>query len=293
MKKILAILLAGMMIMLCACNKDNGDPTAEITTAPAMRTSDMLDITARGLNYIDCLNRYYSVITAVKNKVQILENEHNKIIENANGDRYFLDENYILTYFDPFLMNSLFLTEGFKDYTNPADVNAYYTIYSNGADIRYEIKNTATRALYFSSEDSVKEFKAEYNQSNDSFRYTAYTDSDGNRVLDESLEFVKLTRNIYLIQSKNARCYVEFDDTGKIVYFCCTVLKGGTYTEADTIYDGNVITDGRSWAMAYEKDTYLSIHTYENGVMTHEECSSGPWKSVSINESDYASAFLF
>ena len=292
MKKLFASLLALLIPLLSACNKDNSDITNETSTVSAVKTADMLDITTRGMSYTDCLTRYYSVISAVKNKVQILENEHNKIIKIANEDRYFLDENYILTFFDPFLMNSLFLTEGFKDYTNPADVNSYYTNYSNGADIRYEIQNATTRVLYFTSENSVKEFRAEYNKGNDSFRYTAYTDTDGNRVNDETLEFVKITRNIYLIQSQNTRCYVEFDDSGKITYFCCTVLKNSTYSESDSIYD-NVVTDGRSWALAYEKDSYISIHTYENGVMTPEECSSGPWKSVSINESDYASAFLF
>ena len=30
---------------------------------------------------------------------------------------------------------------------------------------------------------------------------------------------------------------------------------------------------------------------YENGVLTHEDSSSGPWKTFTINESDYLYAF--
>ena len=292
MKKILAILLTVLIFLLCACSKDGDDTGSESTTVPVRKTSDMLDITSRSLNYVDCLDRYYSVISAIVNKVQTLENEHNKTIQNETGDRYFLDENYILTYFDPFLMNSLFLTEGFEDYTSPSDVNTYYSAYSNGADVRYEIQNSSTRVLYFTSEDSVKEFKTEYNKNNDSFRYTAYTDTDGTKVVEETLEFIKITRNVYLIQSRNTRCYVEFDDVGNIIYFCCTVLKDGTYNGSDSIYS-SAVTDGRGWVQSLEKNAYLSIHTYENGILTHEECSSGPWKTVSINESDYSSAFLF
>ena len=86
MKKLFAFLLALLIPLLSACNKDNSDITNETSTVSAVKTADMLDITTRGMSYTDCLTRYYSVISAVKNKVQILENEHNKIIKIANED---------------------------------------------------------------------------------------------------------------------------------------------------------------------------------------------------------------
>lgn len=292
MKKTVAIFLSAVLLLLCSCGKDNDNSVTSATEPQVSKSADMLNITSFGNSYLDCMSRYNSVISAVKNKVQILENEHNNTVKTANPDKYFLDENYILTYFEPFLLNSFFLTEGFEDNLTEEKAKDYFASYSNGADIRYEKSSDGSRAVYFTSEDTVKKICVEYVPNGDSFRYTASTDSNGIETVEEILEFVKAAENIYLIQSKNTRCYVEFDSLGNIVYFCCTTLKNALYADTDRIY-GVKITADRSWADSLGQDSYLNIHTFENGVLTHKECSSGPWKTVAINESDYASAFIF
>ena len=292
MKKTVAVLLSAVLLLLCSCSKDNEDSAPTVTEPQVNKSVDMLNITNNGTSYLDCLSRYNAVLSAVKSKVQILENEHNNTIKSADSEKYFLNENYILTFFDPFLLNSFFLTESFDEGMNEEKAKDYYASYSNGADIRYERNSDGTKTLYFTSEDSVKTFCVEYDRNSDSFRFTATTDNDGNKTTDEMLEFVKAGENTYLIQSKTERCYVEFDSLGNIIYFCCTKLKNAVYSNADSIYGKDVSAD-KNWAISLGKDAYLNIHSFKDDVLTHEECSSGPWKTVAINENDYASAFIF
>lgn len=292
MKKTVAFLLAAVMLLLCSCGKDKVDSVNDTTESPVFKSADMLNITNFGTSYLDCLSRYNAVISAVESKIRILENEHNGTLKAADGDKYFLNDNYILTYFEPFRLNSFFLTEGFEENLTEERAKDYFAQYSNGADIRYEKSNDGVITLYFISEDAVKKICVEYVRGTDSFRYTASTDSNDTVTVEETLEFVKAAKNIYLIQTQNTRCYVEFDNSGKIVYICCSSLKNSIYSETDRIYNTKISAD-RNWAKSLSKGEYLHIHTFENGVLTHEECSSGPWKTVTINESDYASAFIF
>lgn len=292
MKKTVAILLSAVLLLLCSCGKSNDNSANTETEPPVSKSADMLNITNNGKSFLDCVSRYNSVVSAVKNKVQILENEHNNSIKNADSEKYFLNENYILTYFDPFLLNSFFLIEGFGENLTEEKAKDFYAAHSNGADIRYEKKTDGSRTLSFISEDSVKKIRVFHVRGQDSFRYTVLTEINGVETAEETLEFVKTDENKYFIQSGNTRLFAEFDSDGNIVYFCCTTLKNSVYTESDSIYNTRFSAD-KTWAKPLEKDSYLNVHTYENGVLTHEECSSGPWKTVTINESDYASAFIF
>ena len=292
MKKTVAFLLSALLLLLCSCGNEKNVTETSTTEAAVYKSADMLDITNFGTSFTDCLSRFNAVLSAVKNKVQILESEHNKAIKTQNPEKYFLEENYMLTYFDPFLINSLIIAEGFEERMTEEKAKEYFAPYSNGADIRYESEGSGISSLSFISEESVKKYRVEFLKGENSFRLTALTEAGGAETVDEILEFVDLSENTYIIQSADTRCYVEFDDEGKIVYFCCSVLKNSVYDEADRIYGKNTKAD-RSWASSGDVNGYLSIHTYSDGILTHSECSSGPWKTVEINESDYASAFIF
>lgn len=283
MKKLLAVFFAAVLVFCSGCNNRNGD--IETTTA-APKTADMLVLPTNKKNYSDCVKRYYAVVSAVKNKVQVLESEHNKAIEAENPETFFLDDKYIATAFDPFILSGFSLTESF-DYTLDAEkAREIYATQSNGADIRFEKNTTNSFVLRFIEEEAMREYAVDYSSS-DAFRYVCTSETAGEETVAETLEFTK-KNSAYYIQSLKTRMYVQFDTNGNIVYFCCSTLKDGDYLD-ESIYPQ---TDApENWATDREKESYLSIHTYQNGVVIHEECSSGPWKTITINENDYANAF--
>lgn len=283
MKKFFAVFFAAVLVFCSGCNNDNGD--IEATTA-APKTADMLVLPTNKKNYGDCVKRYYAVVSAVKNKVQVLEAEHNKALEAENPETFFLEDKYISTAFDPFILSDFSLTESF-DYTLDAEkAREIYAVQSNGADIRFEKNTTNSFVLKFIEEEASKEIAVDYSSS-DSFRYVCTNENGGEATVSEILEFTK-KNSAYYIQSLKTRMYVQFDTSGNIVYFCCSTLKDGDYLD-ESVYPQADAPE--NWATDRDKDSYLSIHTYQNGVVIHEECSSGPWKTITISEKDYASAF--
>lgn len=287
MKKIIAVLLAAACIFLSACNSDEPEITTAATTS-SPKTADMLNIDSNEKVYTACMNRYYAVINAVKNKVQILEAEYNKTIENEVPEKFFLDERYIMTLFDPFILNDFALTEQFNGYMDSKKAAEAYSAVSNGAEIRFESNSSNRYVLKFVTEQTTKEITVDYN-SKDAFKYISETESNDSVMLNEMLEFCKISNNTYLIQSKSTRLYVQFDSKGNIISFRCATLKNGAYGTNDSVFpQANV---GAEWVTDRDKNEYLNVHSYENGVLTHEDSSSGPWKTVTVNESDFANAF--
>lgn len=282
MKKFFAVFFAAVLIFCSGCN-DNGD--IQTTTQPP-RTADMLVLPTNKKNYSDCVKRYYAVISAVISKVQVLETEHNKALEAEDPEKFFLNDNYIATGFDPFILNEFSITESFDFTMDEAKARELFASQSNGADIQFEKNTTNSFVLRFVEEESMKEYTVDYSSS-DSFRYICTQENGNETEIIEMLEFAKKNSSYY-IQSLKTRLYVQFDANGNIVYFCCSTLKDGNYLE-ESIYPQNDASD--NWATEKEKDSYLSIHTYQNGALIHEECSSGPWKTITISEKDYSSAF--
>ena len=285
MKKFISALLAAVILLLAGCGSDKELPTIATTRAP--KSADMLNITSKTRSYSECVNRYYAVINAVKNKTQILEKEHNKQIESENPDKFFLDENYILTAFDPFVLADFSLTENFNPSLTEEDVIGAFSFKANGADISFENNGKDSYTLSLTDEISLREYKVEYS-TNDSFRYVSTTESNEATVINEMLEFCSNT-NTYFVQSKNSRLFVQFDADGNIIYFCCSTLKNGSYGDSESIYPDACPT--REWVTERSKEDYISIHTYENGILEHEDCSSGPVKSLTIYESEFENAF--
>ena len=286
MKKILSAVLAAIFLILAGCGSDkNNAPTAATSSAP--KSADMLNIASTAKSYEECVKRYYAVLGAVKNKTQILEKEHNKQIEAENPEKFFLDENYIMTAFDPFVFTDFSITESFSPNTSREELIQSLSHKTNGDSISFENNGDKTYLLSFIGENSLRELSVEYSNA-DSFRYVSTTEIGETSVTNEMLEFSK-SANTYYVQSKTSRLWVQFDSDGNILYFCCSTLKNGSYSSSDSIYPDS--TPAKEWVTERNKDNYISIYTYENGVLTHEDSSSGPWKTFTINESDYLYAF--
>ena len=281
MKKTAAILLAVMMLFLCACSdKDDG----------RAKTADMLNITNTDKTFLGCLSRFDSVVEAMTAKIPILEGAHNAVIESGNKTEYFLDENYILTSFEPFVLNSVSVVQGFTaDMTNEA-AQDYYKLQSEGMDITFTSEGE-NYELRFVSESTVKVYTAEYDAKNDSLRYVYTVEDSGEETVEEFLEFTKTENGAYLIQSGTARCFIKFNSDDEIENFCCGELYEGEFTLDESVYPVQEEELDEFWVTERGKTLFNSIHTFEDNLLTHEDRSSGPWKTVRIDAENYASAF--
>lgn len=282
MKKCLS-LFAALLLLLCSCSKDGG--------SERLITADMLNITNTEETLSGCLERFDSVIAAMKAKVSILEAEHNKAIKVQNPDEYFLESDYILTAFEPFLTSSLSIADGFTSEMTEETAKDFYKLQSRGTDVVYVSDGKTSFSLKFVSEELIEEYSAEYNQKTDSFRFISTTeDSDGEHI-KEFIEFARTPSGAYIMQSTTSRCYIEFDSEDKITAFCTGMLRNDTFSLDESIFPSSEENLGKSWVLSRGKSQFLNIHTFENGILTHEDCSSGPWKSIQIDADSYASAF--
>lgn len=281
MKKYLSLSIAFLLVFLCSC-KGNA-PTVH-------KTADMLSITNEDKTFLGCKSRLDAVISAMSFKISTLENAHNAVIKSENKENYFLDENYILTSFDPFVISSLSVTEGFTDDMTNEKAQDFYKLQSEGFDILYN-STDENHELMFVSESLVKTYTAEYDKKHDSLRYTFSVEENGSETVEEFLEFICTGNSSYIIQSQNERCYIEFNENGEIIFFCCAKLGNGVFSIDESAYPEMQTEADSFWVLSESKPSYSSIHTFENGILTHEDCSSGPWKTIKINADDYASAF--
>lgn len=256
-----------------------------------MKTADMLDITNTDLDFQGCKSRLDSVLSAMKSKVNVLENAHNNDVRtNAEGE-YFLEKDYVLTSFEPFVLSEFGITDKFSSELNPTNVKSIFEQEAGGMETVLDTDGKSRFLLQMISEITVKDYSVEYNEKSDSFRYT-YTVEDAEGVSTvEFLEFIKEKDGVYLIQSKTTRCVIEFNGEDEIVRFCCGELRTGEFTTEESVFESENRDVSENWVLARGKSQYSNIHTYSKGVLTHEDCSSGPWKSVKISEANYASAF--
>ena len=249
----------------------------------------MLSITNEEKSFLGCKSRYEAVVSAMKSKITVLENAHNTVIMSGNKENYFLDENYILTSFEPFALSTFPITEYFTpDMTNEKAQDTF-KLQSDGMDIDFKNGNDMSE-LTFVSEPVVKTYTAEYDKRTDSLRYSYSVESNGEETTEEFIEFIQIEKNIYVIQSRYERCYIEFDKNGEIIYFCCGKLNEGEFSADESIFESEEDIDG-FWVVARGKTAYTNIHTFENEILTHEDQSGGPWKTIKINAVDYESAF--
>lgn len=282
MKKITALLTV-LMILLCSCSRE--EPQRIIT-------SDMLNITNTEESFYGCYERFNSVISAIKSKVSVLETEHNRVIEHSGASEYFLEEEYILTAFDPFVMKNSQIIRSFTPELNSENAPDVFALDAQGADIIYESDGETSFVLRFVSEEEAKEYSVEYKKKTDSFRYSYIIEnSEGDETLVEFLEFNRTKSGTYVIQNNNTRCCVNFSDEGKITDFCCGQLSEESFGLDESIFDTQTESADKHWVLSRGKLKFSNIHTFENETLIHEDCSSGPWKSVEIDAKQFESAF--
>lgn len=277
-------LLAAMLLILCSCSENEEQK---------IQTPDMLKITNTEASFIGCRERFLDVVGAMQAKVSILESGHNKTIEVSNPSEYFLENNYILTAFNPFPLGTfdLPIVGGFTKHMNEEEAQKYYDSPTRNCDISYKSDGESSFLLRFITEEATEEYSAEFNKKSDSFLYVFSTETGETEEVAEFIEFIKISEHTYAMQSKTTRCYIEFDDKNKITSFCCGELRYGEFTLEDSIFSDASAVMGKNWVLSEGKSQFSNIHTFEDGVLTHEDCSSGPWKSIKINEKDYESAF--
>lgn len=77
MKRLICLLLAVLMLCLCSCGGGK--------TQTTVKTAGMLNITNSDKTYLGCRSRYNSVLTAVEEKVNVLEEQHNAEIRQKTA----------------------------------------------------------------------------------------------------------------------------------------------------------------------------------------------------------------
>ncbi len=283
--KICLSLTLVLLFMLCSCSG---------TEDETVYTPDMLQITNTEETFIGCRERFLDVLRATEAKVSILEAGHNKTVRAENPSEYFLENDYILTAFSPFPLGTfdLPIVGGFTKEMDEETAQTYYDSPTRHSDISYESDGETSFLLRFISEENTDEYFAEYDKKSDSFRYTYSTENSGTEETVEFLEFIRVDKYSYAAQSKTTRYFIEFNDENKIVSFCCGELRKGEFTLDDSVFPVPSETPDKNWVLSEGKSQYSNIHTFEDGILTHEDCSSGPWKSIKINEKDYESAFF-
>lgn len=282
MKRIIALAAVFILIFSSCSGK---------TDVPKLKTADMLDITNTELDFQGCVSRLDAVLSAMKSKVTILENAHNNSVKADAEGEYFLEKEYVLTVFEPFRLTAFALTRNFDAGLTEETAKTLFSDISDGMEIFYESDGKSNFILQMLSETVVREYRVEYNEKSDRFRYVYSVEDSEEETVVEFLEFMKDENGRYLIQSNTSRCVIEFDGDNRIVYFCCGELNGGEFLFEESIFETEKTQISGNWVLERGKSNYINIHTYENGVLNHEDCSSGPWKSIRINEEDYASAF--
>ena len=165
-------LFAALLFLLCSCS--GREPIAQ------PKTADMLNITNTDKTFLGCKSRFEAVISAMKAKASVLENEHNSAIKAENKSEYFLEDNYILTVFHPFELDSFSIADGFSDEMTAENAKSYYELQSGGADIVYNTDGKSSFSLMFVSEEITKKYTVDYDEKQDSFRFDfTVEDSEG------------------------------------------------------------------------------------------------------------------
>lgn len=281
MKKYISLLLAAALIFLCSCSDDKSyEP----------KTPDMLNITNTEETFLGCKSRLDAVIEAMSAKINILETAHNNVIKSQNHDSFFLENDYIHTVFEPFVLSAFSVTEGFnKEMTNET-AQDFYKLQSNGKDITFTSEGE-NYELTFTSESVIESYIGRYDSENDSLQFIYTVEVSGNETVEEFLEFSKAKNGAYFIQSLTERCCIEFNKNDEIVYFTCGKLNSGDFSADGSIYPSPEKGLDVYWVTEKGKTEFANIHTFEENMLTHEDRSSGPWKTIRINAEDYASAF--
>ena len=252
-------------------------------------TSNMLTYDNDEKSFSALRGRYEAVKDVIKTEVNTLEYAQNRKIVFENPDDYFLNEDYILSTFDPFNIDGFTLTEHFSESLDQSMAETYYSDFAAGKTIQYTAEDD-TYCLKIVSEGLNDVYTVEYSKSSDSFTYRHTAVTSSGEAVSGFLDFCRLSENVYAIQSAVNRCYIQFDSEGHIDYFRFSEIKDGENSVEDSIFDTASVI-GKNWVTNNKSATYSGIIEFKDKVLVHSDSSTGTLKEITINEEDYASEF--
>ncbi len=281
MKKVSAIIVLLCILFTAGCS---GNKPAVIVT------SNMFVYEDTGKSFLSARGRYEAVVNVIRNEVTVLENAHNEKIIVENPDDYFLNNEYILSSFDPFNIDNFALSEFFDEKTDQSLAQTFYSNYAAGRDIQYSSSDKEYNLKFIS--DGMNEIYSVICSDNfDSFRFEHLTVSSDGENCEDFLDFVRISDNTYAIQSSLNRCYIQFDSEGHIDYFRFSQIKDGINDIGNSIFKSSAVI-GKSWVTNNKTVTYSSIIEFKDRILTHQDSSTGTLKEISVNEDDFASGFI-
>lgn len=280
LKRLLILpLLAAALLSLCSCSED-------IVIAPP-HVEGMLFISDYGKDYCSCATRYNEVSTAFTEQISLFVEKNNGTIEMNSPDKYFLDENYILTSFTPFANPTFSFTSQFGKNLTEEDV--LRMAYTNEWPGQISYKSTGKTSYLLRSEgESTFELDCRYNKKTDtlSYRRTEIKDDEEGDTVSEFLEFTCVGNNVYFISTLTEHCRVSFDDDGYIRDFSYSCLKDGTYDpDEDSFFnDSKVVTVAyeNGWVAGADKSPYLCYYLYDGETFTYNDSSRGEWQKITV-----------
>ncbi|MBR4452005.1 MAG: hypothetical protein IKS39_09235 [Clostridia bacterium] len=283
-KRIAAVICTLLLLLTASC----GAPEQKIIY------KDTLIIENNESTFEGARERFRAVLESLTTRVFLLEDSHNKALEQENPDSYFLDPNYIPRAFDPFNIASLEITDKIDDAVDAQNAPEIFESEAEGAGVIFDRKDDGY-TLKFMTETLTKIYDASYDADTDSLRFVFSEKTPPQDKDVEFLEFIKTEDNSYAIQSNKARCFITFDEDGRIVSFRYAELKTGEYTLEESIFKASAasLMTFKTEISNGKKSDYDNIREYNEGVLTHIETSEGTVNEIQIYSDIYASVFVY
>lgn len=280
MKKLFCIVLIALTATLCACSGEP-EPIPE-------HKAGVLYFTDTTKTYSGCATRAQQVITALNEKVNLIISQNNTAIESRVPEKYFLEQDYILTSFQPFVSDYFAYTLGFSDDAAKAGTLDVTADFGEASSTLFE--KVDKNVYKFTVEGGEREFElhGEYSRKCNSLRFSRVVFDEDGESAAEFLDFVYVEDKGYYLQNAAERCVIAFDESGNVSYFTYARLAQGEFEfEAESVYpDGEEARElaPAEWTSGGDKNRYICVYAYTEGVLSYEDCSSGKWKTVNISE---------
>ncbi len=284
MKQILAILSVLCLVFTASCGK----PEHKIIYR------DTLIIENTDKTFEGALERFRAVLNSLTMRVYLLEDSHNKALEQENPGGYFRDPNYIPRAFAPFGLTSLEICDKVDESVDSENAAEIFKNDADGASVIFD-RQDGGYTLKFMSETLTRIYESSYDESTDSLRFVYSQETPPQDKNIEFLEFAKAEGNSYAIQSNKARCFITFDDDGNTVSFRYAELGAGEYSPDESIFapSAAALLSFRSNIAEGKKTDYDNIREYNEGVLTHIETVEGNITEIQIYSDLYASVFVY
>lgn len=282
MKKLCVIFALSAVLALCSCS-------SEPEQAPP-HTAGVLYFSNESKDYAGCATRAQEVVTALTEKVDMLIDKNNAAVESRVPIKFFLEQDYILTNFSPFMSDYFAYTLKFSDDAAENGSIDTFTDFGEDTSVLFEETDKNVYRLTVEGGNGAYKLSGEYSRKNNSLSYNRVAFDEESEDLTEFLDFVYVKDSGYYIQNSRERCVINFDENGAVLsidYSCLAAEEKSYEIENDSIFpDAKSATETlpSRWTAGGDKDRYSCIYSYSGGTLTYEDCSSGEWKTVKISE---------